>query len=100
MSTTTTHRDLYAPRLTDVEILHMGKPMIASQIAELNPDENAESVATDIWYDAVLSLAGQVNDASDRGDPEQSLQDWIAAGDYDGTETVESIAAEWDALAD
>ena len=47
-------------------------------------------------YEAVKILENAVCDASEYGDPDNSLQDWIGAGQYTGEETVESIAAEWD----
>lgn len=50
----------------------------------------------DVRYEAVVTLAGAVLDMSEYGDPDSSLEDWIGAGDYTGSETVESIAAEWD----
>lgn len=47
-------------------------------------------------------LAKLVAAASTRGewyDGEGSthVSDWLAEGDYDGSETIESLAAEWDA---
>lgn len=45
---------------------------------------------------ARTALAAAVIIASDYGDPDDSIMDWIAAGSYDGSETVKSIAAEWD----
>jgi len=47
-------------------------------------------------YEAVLSLAQQVEAASTYGDPDNSLVDWLSAGEYTGNETVESITVEWD----
>lgn len=46
-------------------------------------------------------LARLVADASERGewyDGEGSthIKDWLAAGSFDGNETIESLAAEWD----
>ncbi len=46
--------------------------------------------------EAVQNLALLVRAESVYGDPDWSLTDWIAAGNYTGSETVESIAAEWD----
>jgi len=45
---------------------------------------------------AIQELAAAVEQESKYGDPNSSLTDWIAAGQYFGDETVESIAAEWD----
>ena len=47
-------------------------------------------------YEAIKALEEAVIDASEYGDPDNSLQDWIGNGQYTGEETVESIAAEWD----
>ena len=46
--------------------------------------------------EAIQVLASAVTLESEYGDPDDSIMDWIAAGDYTGDETVESIAAEWD----
>ena len=47
-------------------------------------------------YDAIQELEAQVAAASEIGADNGALQDWLADGDFDGSETVESIAAEWD----
>ncbi len=52
---------------------------------------------SDQRYDAVMVIESAVCDASEYGDPDSSLQDWISAGQYKLTDTPESIAAEWDA---
>ena len=52
---------------------------------------------SDKRYQAVQVIESEVRDASEVGDPDSSLQDWIAAGQYKLTDTPESIAAEWDA---
>ena len=57
---------------------------------------NDDDATKDVVYDAVLVLADAVLEASETGDPNNSLTDWIAGGTYTGNETVESIAAEWD----
>jgi len=46
--------------------------------------------------EARTALAAAVTLESAIGDPDDSIMDWIAAGSYDGSETVEYIAAEWD----
>jgi len=43
-------------------------------------------------------LCEAVLEASETGDPTDSMMDWIANGDYSPTDTVGSIAAEWDAI--
>lgn len=45
---------------------------------------------------SVYDIAENVQRASTYGDPDSSLMDWLGNGDYDGNETIESIAAEWD----
>ncbi len=52
---------------------------------------------SDERYEAVMVVELAVKDASEVGDPDSSLQDWISAGRYEMTDTPESIAAEWDA---
>ena len=47
-------------------------------------------------YEAVQVIELAVKDASEFGDPDGSLQDWISAGQYKLTDTPEDIAAEWD----
>lgn len=51
---------------------------------------------SDNAYNAILVIESEVLAASEYGDPDNSLQDWIAAGQYKLTDTPESIAAEWD----
>lgn len=46
--------------------------------------------------EAIQELSAAVLAESEYGDPDSSLSDWIAAGDYSGSETVEGIASEWD----
>lgn len=52
---------------------------------------------SDERYEAVQVIELAVKDASEVGDPDSSLQDWISAGQYKLTDTPESIASEWDA---
>jgi hypothetical protein len=47
-------------------------------------------------YEAIMAIENAVREASVVGDPDSSLQDWIAAGQYKLTDTPESIAEEWD----
>lgn len=51
----------------------------------------------DLRYEAVNVIESEVAVVSKRGDPDSSLQDWIASGQYKLTDTAETIAAEWDA---
>jgi hypothetical protein len=51
---------------------------------------------SDKKYKAVQVIELAVSEASEHGDPDSSLQDWISAGQYKLTDTPESIAAEWD----
>lgn len=48
------------------------------------------------WHAALYCIEEQVSDESEYGDPDSSLQDWLSAGNWDGSETVESVAADWD----
>lgn len=50
----------------------------------------------DTRYQAANALAIEVKQQSTYGDPDTSLTDWLYSGDYDGSETVESLVAEWD----
>lgn len=51
---------------------------------------------------ALQDAEEQVAQASQAGYGTQgdNLIDWLSAGDYNGTETVEGVAAEWDADRD
>lgn len=51
---------------------------------------------SDQRYEAVQVIESAVYEFSEYGDPDQSLQDWISAGQYKLTDTPESIASEWD----
>ena len=55
---------------------------------------------SDEKYEAVQVIELAVSEASETGDPDSSLQDWISAGRYELTDTPESIASEWDADQD
>lgn len=55
---------------------------------------------SDLKYEAVQVIELAVRDASEYGDPDSSLQDWISAGQYRMTDTPESIAEEWDSDRD
>jgi len=69
----------------------MKQKMTAQQAIETLSHSNDD-------YEAILVLAGaveyQLDDMNIQYDSD-GLQDWVAAGDYDGTETVESIAEGW-----
>lgn len=66
---------------------------LAIAILAGNPSVGLTSANRD---DAIQELAAAVEAESQYGDPDGSLTDWIAAGEYTGNETVESISAEWD----
>ena len=55
---------------------------------------------SDEAYEAVQVIELAVAAASEYGDPDSSLQDWISAGQYKTTDTPESITAEWDSDRD
>lgn len=58
-----------------------------------------DSDAIEVINAAVEPLC--TTDANNNADSSETrLCDWIADGCYDGTETPESIAAEWDALSE
>jgi hypothetical protein len=51
---------------------------------------------SDLSYEAIQVIELAVLGVSEYGDPNLSLQDWIASGRYKTTDTPESIAKEWD----
>lgn len=55
---------------------------------------DARNMTTDEIVAAVAPLCGT---ATFTNDVSTTLHDWIANGSFDGTETPESLAAEWDA---
>lgn len=61
----------------------------AIKILAYGPNHARHYEATQVVEEAVLA-------ESRFADPDHSLQDWIDAGDYNGTETAKAIAAEWD----
>jgi hypothetical protein len=81
------------------DISYTGSRMVVEHLRR-NPAVQAIQVlagnANGSRAEAVLMLAAAVLEESSYGDPDNSLADWIAAGEYTGSETVESIAAEWD----
>ena len=68
----------------------------AIQILAASRGVNDDDATKDVVYDAIIVLSAAVLEASETGDPNDSLSDWIGSGTYTGSETVESIAAEWD----
>jgi hypothetical protein len=62
----------------------------------MNAQEAIKTLANGHNDEAVQVLVEAVLHASEYGDPDNSLADWIANGEYLGGETVESIALEWD----
>ena len=55
---------------------------------------NTKTMTTQEIIDAVQPLC---QTATHPNDGTTTLTDWISAGSFDGTETPESLAAEWDA---
>lgn len=55
---------------------------------------------SDLRYEAVQVIELAVSEASEHGDPDRSLQDWISAGQYKLSDTPKSIAKEWDSDRD
>ena len=74
--------------------------MLATTHASEIAPEDAGDGYDDERNEAVQKLYTTVYDASETGDPSGSLQQWLYAGNYEVTDTVESIAAEWDALTE
>jgi len=66
---------------------------------EINTMNETITISTGTY--ALIELAKLVASASNRGeyyDGEGSthIEDWLAEGSFDGNETIESLAAEWD----
>jgi len=65
---------------------------------QMTAQQAIEALSHSDDYEAILALADavetQLDDMNIQYDSD-GLQDWVAAGDYDGTETVESIAEGW-----
>lgn len=74
---------------------------LVETLVSTNPQNAIRILATtkpgsDVRDAAVQALAEAAEEASEYGDPDSSLVDWIAAGEYTGSETVDRLAAEWD----
>lgn len=91
--------DMFANQASHIAILATSPAALAADIKELDTGgvviDYAAAVA-DIRHIAIQNLSVGVLAESEYGDPDTSLTDWLAAGEYDGSETVEEIAAEWD----
>ena len=65
----------------------------------MNAEQAIKRLSEVVWdYPAVLVLEEAVLDLIQTSS--DGLQEWLGNGDYDGSETVRSIAAEWDALVE
>lgn len=53
-----------------------------------------------VRYEAILVISAAVAEVSIYGDPDNTMQDWVSGGQYNGDETPESIAEEWDSDRD
>ena len=73
--------------------------LATTHASEIRPEDAGEGYE-DERDAAVQTLFAAVERASETGDPDQSLQDWINAGSYEVSDTVESIVAEWNALGE
>ena len=95
--------DMFANQADPIAIVATNINALARDIEELDTDANITDyveAASDVKRIAFQNLAAAVLSESEYGDPDSSLMDWITAGEYDGSETVEQIAAEWDADRD
>ena len=50
------------------------------------------------WFDVTGLVSAHCKESTTDEHGADTLQDWLSHGSYDGTETAESIAAEWDEL--
>ena len=100
--TTYTANDLYdmlANQADAIAIVATSLHALAADIEELDTEAGISdytAAAQDVKHIAFENIAAAVLAESEYGDPDGSLMDWITAGEYDGSETIESIAAEWD----
>lgn len=92
--------DMFANQSDPIAIVATGIEALAADIEELDTDagiDNYTDAANDVRDIAFQNLAAAVLAESEYGDPDSSLTEWLKAGEYSGAETVEQIAAEWDA---
>lgn len=94
--------DMFANQASDIAIVATKLYALAADIEELDTDANIadyDDAAADVKHVAFENLSAAVLAESEYGDPYGALMDWLTAGEYDGSETVEQIAAEWDDLS-
>lgn len=91
--------DMFANQSDPIAIVATSLHALAADIEDLDTEAGISDyteAAKDVKRIAFENLAAAVLSESEYGDPDSSLMDWITAGEYDGSETVEGIAAEWD----
>lgn len=92
--------DMFANQTSHIAILATTITALAADIEELDVDnaiEDYAEAAAEVREIAFQNLSVAVLAESEYGDPDGSLTEWLKNGEYDGSETVEQIAAEWDA---
>lgn len=92
--------DMFANQADPIAIIATSLYTMAADIEDLDTDAGISdytAAAGDVRDVAFQNLAAAVLAESEYGDPDSSLTEWLKAGEYDGSETVEQIAAEWDA---
>lgn len=97
ISATQAYVEARASGLTVAEWLEQTSRELWEAQGEHDADANWGMLARQLTREA----AGEVAYTSERGEyydgpNSTTLEDWLAEGNYDGTETVESLAAEWD----
>lgn len=91
--------DMFANQADPIAIVATSLHALAADIEELDTEAHIAdytAAAADVKHVAFENLAAAVTAESEYGDPDGSLMDWLTAGEYDGSETAEQIAAEWD----
>lgn len=92
--------DMFANQADPAAIVATNINALALDIEELDTEAGISdyiAAAHDVKHIAFQNLSAAVLAESEYGDPDGGLMDWLTAGEYNGSETVEQIAAEWDA---
>lgn len=100
--------EMFAPEATLVSLVNLGEGQIYEQVQDMLNERDPEHpgspsyIAERIYAHALASLVnGIVSEVYDgdsrqeRIDLEERVQDWLIYGSLDGSETAESLAAEW-----
>ena len=95
--------DRYANQATPIDLLKLGRKTIARQLMELDGEldtETANDYANKIRTVAISLLCANVEPLCNTPiDGDTTLEEWLDAGQYDGTETPEGLAEDWDDLS-